>query len=144
HLIDTVAWNEIPIKRGAGLGIDYHRVSLAKQVAEIAGAHALRWNCSGIGAGDAYLGALVVGEEENFVLAVEESRHEYGSSGCESVLVALEWGLGPGRIEEVLRIQLLISQEFERSAMQLVAARLGGHVDHAAHCASVLGGERIS
>src|SRR5262249_42518085 len=67
-----------------------------------------------------------------------------GPSNGESVLVALEWRLGPGRIEKVLRIQLLISQEFERSAVQLVAAGLGGHVDHAAHCASVLGGERIS
>src|SRR5258708_22297606 len=70
-------------------------------------------------------GALPVGEEESFVRLDRSPQRQ-------SVLVSPELWLGARLCKEVSRVQRLIAEKFEQSAVELIAAGFSNHHDGAA------------
>src|SRR5437660_7458031 len=84
--------------------------------------------------------ALIVAEEESPVFSFVHFGDLERTAHGETELVLLERLSGdtPGIGEKVIRVQLLIAQEFEGAAMELIRARFDGSADDGASRAAEL------
>ena len=112
-----------------------------EEFTEIARSHPCGRDGAGGGAAFADDAFFKIAEEEDLAAAVEDLGKDDGTTEGEAELVALEGRLRLlGSVEEVLGVELLVAEELEGGAVEVVGPGLEVDVDDAAHGAAVLGG----